>query len=76
MKTNIDYFTDFQNEAKNESNKIKKQNSNLRNSAIFGKSVKNVKNQIDIKNLTTRKQYLKGSFRSALKDKNDFVIEP
>ena len=41
--------TDLQKEAEKESNKIKKQNGKLRTNAIFGKSIENPINKIDIK---------------------------
>ena len=49
----------FGKRSKKEGNKTKKQNSNLRNNAIFGRSIENPKNKVDVKIVTTRKQYLK-----------------
>ena len=45
-------------EAKKKVTKQKKQNSNLRNNAIFGRPIENPKNKVDVKIVTTRKQYL------------------
>ena len=42
-----------------EGNKIKKQNVKLRNNVIFGKSIENPMNKVDVKIVTARKQYLK-----------------
>ena len=42
-----------------EGNKIKKQNIKLRNNVIFGKSIENPMNKVDLKIMTARKQYLK-----------------
>ena len=59
-------------EAEKKGDKIKNQNAKLRNNAIFGKSIENLMNKIDVKIVTTRKQYLKWSFRSTLKRKQLF----
>ena len=50
-----------------EGNKIKKQNIKLRNNVIFGKSIENPMNKVDVKIVTARKQYLKGLFRPTCK---------
>ena len=49
-------------EAENEGNKIKKQNAKLRSNAIFGRSIENPINKVDVKIVTIRKQYLRWSF--------------
>ena len=49
-------------EAEKEGNKIKKQNAKLKINAIFGKSIENPVNNVDVKILTTIEQYLKWSF--------------
>ena len=70
----IEGNTDLGRETKKEGNKIKKQNSKLRNSAIFGKSIENPMFKVDVKIVTTRKKYLKWSLDLLLKDKNNFVM--
>ena len=45
----------LQRQAEKEGNKIKKQNHKLRNNAIFGKSIENLMNKVDIKMVSTRK---------------------
>ena len=57
----------MQREAEKEGSKIKKQNVKLRNNAIFGKSTETPLNKVDAKFVTTRKQYLKWSFRPTFK---------
>ena len=52
----------MQREAEKEGNKIKKQNAKLRNNGIFGRSIENPINKIDVKTATTGKQYLKWWF--------------
>ena len=59
-------------EAEKETNKIKKQNSKLRNSAIFGKSIENPMNKIGLNIMTTRKQCSKWSFRPSFKRERQF----
>ena len=39
----------------------------MRNNAIFGKSIVKSMNKVDVKIMTTRKQYTKWSFRPTLK---------
>ena len=45
-------------------NKVKKQNTKLRNIVIFNKPIENPMSKVDVKIVTTRKQYIKWSFRS------------
>ena len=59
-------------EAEKESNKIKTQNAKLQNNAIFGRSLENPVNKVDVKTVNTRKQYLKGIFRPAFKKEKHF----
>ena len=59
MKTNIERIADMKKETDKECNKIKKQNAKLRNNAVCGKSIENAINQVDVKVVATRKQYLK-----------------
>ena len=59
-------------EAEKEGNKIKKQNTKLRSIAIL---IENPVNKVNVKIVTTRKQYLKWSFRPTLNEKNNFVME-
>ena len=59
-------------EAEKEGNKIKMQNAKLRSKAIFGKSIKNPMNKVEVKIVITRKQYFKWSFRPAFKLKKLF----
>ena len=47
--------------------KIKKQNHKLISNAIFAKSIENTTSMVDVKVVTTRKQYLKWSFRRTCK---------
>ena len=58
LKPYIECNTDLRREAEKEGNK-KKQNAKLKNNAAFGKLIENSMNKIDIKIVTTRKQYLK-----------------
>ena len=44
---------------KKKATKTKKQNAELRNNAVFGKSIENPTSKLDVKSVTTRKQYLK-----------------
>ena len=59
LKPYIECNIELQREAEKEGNKIKKQNAKLRNSGIFGRSIENPINKIDVKTATTGKQYLK-----------------
>ena len=61
--------TDLQRETEKEGSKIKKQNAKLGNNAIFGKSIENPTNKLDVKIMTSRKQYFWCSFRSTCKQK-------
>ena len=62
----------MQREADKESNKVKKQNAKLRKNAIFGKSIENPMNKLDVETVTTRKQYLKWSFIPTFKRGKQF----
>ena len=55
-----------------EGNKIKKQNAKLRNGATCGKLVENPLNKVDVNIVTTRKKYLKWSFRPTFKREKQF----
>ena len=55
--------TELRREAEKEDNKMKRQNSILRNNVVFGKSIETPINKVDTKIGTTRKQYFKWSFR-------------
>ena len=57
LKAYIDWNTELRRGAKKERNKIKKQNAKLRNNAIFSKSIENIMNKVDVRIVTTRKQY-------------------
>ena len=67
LKPYIERNTELQREAEKEGNKIKKQNSKLRNKAIFGKSIENPIYKVDVKIVTTKNQYLRWSFRPLFK---------
>ena len=56
-------------EAEKECKKIKKQNAKLRSNVIFGKLTENMLNKVNVKIDTSRKQYLKWSFRQKKKKK-------
>lgn len=58
-------------ETENESNKIKKQNAMLKNNAIFGKLIEILMNKVDVRIVTTTKQYLKWAFRPTFKKKKN-----
>ena len=58
--------------AEKEGNKIKKRNAKLRNNAIFGKSIENPMNKVEIKIVTTRKRCLKLSFIPSFKREKQF----
>ena len=45
-----------------------KKYAKLRNNPIFGKSIENPMNNVDVKLETTRKQYVKWSWRPTLKE--------
>ena len=62
----------MQREAEKEGEKIKNENVRLRNNAIFGKSIENPMKKFDITIVTTKKQYLKWSFRPPFKRKKRF----
>ena len=47
----------MQREAKKEGNIVKKQNTKLRNSTVFGKSIENPMDKVDVKVVTTRKLF-------------------
>ena len=59
LKPYIKRNTDLRREAEKEGNKRKKQNAKLRKNATFGKSMENPTNMVDVKIVSTRKQYLK-----------------
>ena len=63
----------MQKKAEKEANKVKKQNSKLRNNAIFGKSIENPMSKVDLKIVTTREQCLKWSFGLTFKGKKPFL---
>ena len=63
---------DSQGEAEKEDSKIKKQNAKLRNNAVFGKSIENSMNKVDVKIVTTRRQWLEWSFRPTFKREKQF----
>ena len=65
----------MQKEAEKEGSKINKQNAKLKNNTLFGKSIENPMNNIDVKILITSKQYLKWSFRRTFKRENNFLME-
>ena len=58
-------------EAEKEGNKVKNQNSKSRNNDIFGKLIEKPMKKIDIKFVTTRRQY-SWSFRRTFKRKKQF----
>ena len=60
LKPYIKRDIDLKREAEKEGNGIKKENAKLRNSAIFGKSIECPTKKVDVKFVTTRKQFLKG----------------
>ena len=51
--------TELRREAEKEDNKMKRQNSILRNNAVFGKSIETPIKKVDTNIGTTRKQYFK-----------------
>ena len=55
----IESNTELRREAEKEDNKMKRQNSILRNNAVFGKSIETPIKKVDSKTGTTRKQYFK-----------------
>ena len=59
LKPYIKRDIDLKREAEKEGNGIKKENAKLRNSAIFGKSIECPTKKVDVKFVTTRKQFLK-----------------
>ena len=59
-------------EAEKEGKKIKQQNAKLRNNVIFGKLIENPMHQANVKIVTTRKQYLKLSFRPTFHREKQF----
>ena len=71
-KPYVERNIDLERRAEKEGNKIKKQNAKLRNNATLGKSIENSMNKVDIKLVTTRKQYLK---RKRFKEKYSFIME-
>ena len=57
----------MQKEVEKEGSKIKKQNTKLRNNALFGKSIENPVKKVDVKIINTRKQqrnFLNDAFQS------------
>ena len=57
----------MQRQAGKEDKKIKNQKTRLRNNDIFGKSIENSMIKVDIKIVTTKKQYLQWLFRQTFK---------
>ena len=55
----IESNTELRREAEKEDNKMKRQNSILRNNAVFGKSIETPIKKVDTNIGTTRKQYFK-----------------
>ena len=49
-----------------------KKNAKLRNNAIFGKAIENPINKFDVRIVTTKKKYLKWSFRPIFKREKVF----
>ena len=47
----------MQREAEKEGNIVKKQNTKLRNNTVFGKSIENPMDKVDVKVVTTRKLF-------------------
>ena len=72
IKPYIKCNTDLQRNADKEGNKIKNQNAKLKSSVIFGKSIENLMNKVDLNIVTTSKQYFKQSFRPAFKREKQF----
>ena len=60
---------------KNPLKKKKKKYAKLRNNAVFGKLIKNPVNKIDVKIMTTRKQYFKYSLRPTFKIEKQLCTE-
>ena len=57
----------MQKEVEKEGSKIKKQDTKLRNNALFGKSIENPVKEVDVKIINTRKQqrnFLNDAFQS------------
>ena len=54
-------------EAKIEENKIKNQNAKLRSNAILSKYMENPMDEVEVKIVTTRKQYFNWSFTPKFK---------
>ena len=65
----------FKKKRKKEGNKIKELNAKLRNNAIFSKSIENPIKNVDVKIVTTRRQYLKWSSRRIFKIEKQFRNE-
>ena len=62
----------MQREAEKECNKIKRQNAKLRTASIFGKSIKNPINKVNVKIVTSRKQYLRWLSTTTFKREKQF----
>ena len=62
----------MQREAEKECNKIKTQNAKLRTTSIFGKSIKNPVNKVNVKIVTSRKQYLRWLSTTTFKREKQF----
>lgn len=62
----------MQRQAGKEDKKIKNQKTRLRNNDIFGKSIENSMIKVDIKIVTTKKQYLKWSYKLTFKKEKRF----
>ena len=62
-------------EAEKESNKIKKENAKLKRNAIFGKLLEITMNKVDLKIVTTTKQYLKQPFSAIFKREKQYRNE-
>ena len=65
----------YKKKRKKEGNKIKELNAKLRNNAIFSKSIENPIKNVDVKIVTTRRQYLKWSSRRIFKIEKQFRNE-
>ena len=54
LKANIECNTDLQRQVEREDNKIKKQNAELRNNAMYGRSIENPMNKVNVDIVTTK----------------------
>ena len=67
LKPYIERNIELQREAEEENNKIKTQNAELRNNAIFDKLIETSMNKIYVKFVTSRKKCLTCSIRPTFK---------